>query len=239
MLRSLRFGEADRILHLFTLDQGREGAIAKGARRTRSRFGGRLEPFSHVEIQLHQGRGELATVTGAHLLRSHHRIAGDPYTMAVGHIGLEAMLRLFIDHDPHPQAFHGLVRFLDLLDEPPAEGARREEPTSDPISLGFQLKLLWLAGYLPHLTSCAGCGSTGPVVAFSARAGGVVCASCAHEGLPIAPEAIAAARRLLERPLADSSTFDLPPPAARDVLRVIESLYEFHGGFRMRTLARR
>jgi DNA repair protein RecO (recombination protein O) len=64
VLRSLRFAEADRILHLYTRERGRMGAIAKGARKTRSRFGGRLEPLSHVELVLHEGRGELATVTG-------------------------------------------------------------------------------------------------------------------------------------------------------------------------------
>ena len=65
VLRSIRFGEADRILHLYTADRGRVNAIAKGSRRPRSRFGGRLEPFFRVDLVLHQGRGELATVTGA------------------------------------------------------------------------------------------------------------------------------------------------------------------------------
>src|SRR6476619_6228525 len=88
VLRSLRFAEADRILHLYTADGGRAGAIAKGARKTRSRFGGRLEPLSHVELVLHQGRGELATVTGASLVRAHDRARTDPYRLRVGLIGL-------------------------------------------------------------------------------------------------------------------------------------------------------
>ena len=69
VLRSLRFGEADRVLHLYTLERGRVGAVAKGIRRTKSRFGARLEPLSHAEVMLHQGSGELATVTGASLVR--------------------------------------------------------------------------------------------------------------------------------------------------------------------------
>ena len=64
VLRSIRFGEADCVLHLFTLEKGRVGAIAKGVRKTRSRFGARLEPFSHVELLLHEGRGDLHTVPG-------------------------------------------------------------------------------------------------------------------------------------------------------------------------------
>src|SRR5205085_10691062 len=73
VLRSFRLGEADRVLHLYTLDRGRVGAVAKGIRKTKSRFGARLEPLSHVDVLLHQGSGELHTVTGVELRRSHHR----------------------------------------------------------------------------------------------------------------------------------------------------------------------
>src|SRR3954463_9152005 len=95
VLRSLRFGEADRVLHVYTADRGRVGAVAKGVRRTKSRFGGRLEPLSHVELMLHQGSGELQTVTGVSLVSSHHESREDSYRLAVGLIGAEAMLRLF------------------------------------------------------------------------------------------------------------------------------------------------
>src|SRR5438270_13139421 len=77
VLRSMRFGEADRILHLYTPDRGRVGAIAKGVRRARSRFGGRLEPFFRLNIELHEGRGELLTVTGAHTIDGHAQLRGD------------------------------------------------------------------------------------------------------------------------------------------------------------------
>src|SRR5258706_2196221 len=72
VLRSMRLGEADRVLHLYTLDRGRVGAVAKGIRKTTSRFGARLEPLSHVELMLHQGSSDLLTVTGVELARSHH-----------------------------------------------------------------------------------------------------------------------------------------------------------------------
>src|SRR5206468_4386079 len=93
VLRSIRLGEADRVLHLYTLAHGRVGAIAKGVRKTRSRFGARLEPLSHVELQLHRGGGELQTVTGAHLIRPHNTAREDQYRLGVGLVGLEAMLR--------------------------------------------------------------------------------------------------------------------------------------------------
>src|SRR4029078_3037043 len=71
VLRSFAFGEADPVLHVYSLAGGRVVAVAKGVRRTKSRFGGRLEPFSHVELSIHRGRGELGTETGASLVRAH------------------------------------------------------------------------------------------------------------------------------------------------------------------------
>jgi DNA repair protein RecO (recombination protein O) len=236
VLRSIRFAEADCVLHLYTFGKGRIGAIAKGVRKTRSRFGARLEPLSHVELLLHEGRGDLHTVRGAQLVRSHDRSRTDPYRLAVGHIGLEAVLRLFLEGDENERAFHGLVRFLDLLDETSSELPAR--PALDPLVLGFQLKLLWLSGYLPHITACAACGAEAGLVGFSAAAGGGVCAACEAGAVPIAPDGFEGIRALLERPLSDARAAGLTDRGRRDALRVVESSYEYHGGFRLRTLAR-
>ena len=149
VLRSFAFGEADRVLHVYSLASGRIGAVAKGVRRTKSRFGGRLEPFSHVELSIHRGRGELGTVTGASLVRSHDAIRIDPYRLQVGLVGLEAMLRLYTDEERNDRAFLALTRFLDALDAQAPQPGRR--PALDPLVLSFQLKLLWLEGFLPHL----------------------------------------------------------------------------------------
>ncbi|HEX2044909.1 MAG TPA: DNA repair protein RecO [Gaiellaceae bacterium] len=235
VLRSIRFSEADCVLHLYTLERGRVGAIAKGVRKTRSRFGARLEPLSHVELLLHEGRGELMTVRGAELLRSHDRSRAEAYRLAVGHIGLEAMLRLFVEQDSQPPAFHALTRFLDVLDGVDAELPAR--PALDPLALSFQLKLLWLAGYLPHLAGCAACGEARPLVGFSARAGGAVCRECAASAVPVSEAGFVGIRTLLEHPLAAAHGAGLSPDALRQCLRVIESSYEEHGGFRLRTLA--
>src|ERR687894_105049 len=99
VLRSLRLGEADRVLHLYTRVRGRIGAVAKGIRRTTSRFGARLEPLSHVELLLHQGSGELQTVTGASLVDAHRPAREDPYRLSVALVGAEAMLRLFVEEE--------------------------------------------------------------------------------------------------------------------------------------------
>src|SRR5712692_9929177 len=151
VLRSFRLGEADRVLHLYTLERGRIGAVAKGIRKTKSRFGARLEPLSHVELMLYQGSSELQTVTGVELLRSHHESREQQYRLGVGLLGAEAMLRLFTEQEANPRAFGALTRFLDLLDEAPSAAPAR--PPLDPLALSFQLKLLWLSGYLPHLSS--------------------------------------------------------------------------------------
>ncbi len=234
VLRSFRLGEADRVLHVYTLDRGRVGAVAKGVRRTKSRFGARLEPLSHVDLTLHQGSGELHTVTGADLVRSHREAREHPYRLGVGLIALEAMLRLFSEQEANARAFAAITRFLDLLDE--AEGRAPAAPALDPLVLGFQLKLLWLAGYLPHLGSCAECGSDGHFVGYSPRAGGAVCASCSGGALALSAPGLAAIEALLRRPLAEAASVPLGERAAREVVSVLAAWYEFHGGFRLRTL---
>jgi DNA repair protein RecO (recombination protein O) len=234
VLRSLRFSEADRILHLYTAHRGRLGAIAKGVRKTKSRFGARLEPLSHVELLLHEGTGELQTITGVELIQSHRAAREHPYRLNVGLIGAEAMLRLFGEPEANERAFGALSRFLDLLDDAPAAEGR---PALDPLVLSFQLKLLWLAGYLPHLTSCVECGSGAELVGFSARAGGAVCAGHARDAIRLSPEGLAAIEGLLSTPLADAVGAPLSDRARRDALAVITASYEEHGGFRLRTLS--
>jgi DNA repair protein RecO (recombination protein O) len=234
VLRSFRLGEADRVLHLYTLARGRVGAVAKGIRKTKSRFGARLEPLSRVELMLHEGSGELQTVTGVELLHSHHAAREQRYPLGVGLVGAEAMLRLFTEQEANPRAFQALTRFLELLDELPTRTTR---PALDPLALSFQLKLLWLSGYLPHLTSCANCGGeNAPLVGYSPAAGGAVCAACSADALALSPAGIAGIESLLARPLAEAGDADITDRAARDALAVITSAYEYFGNFRLRTL---
>jgi DNA repair protein RecO (recombination protein O) len=234
VLRSLRFGEADRVLHLYALDRGRIGAIAKGVRKTKSRFGARLEPLSHVELILHRGSGELHTVTGVELVRSHHETREEPYRLGVALVGAEAMLRLFGEPEANARAFEALTRFLDLTDGVAPRGGR---PAHDPLAISFQLKLLWLSGYLPHLESCAECGETEGLVGYSPEAGGAVCRSCANGARRLGASTFAAVDGLLRRPLAEAGDVGVGEREAREALGLVTASYEFHGGFRLRTLS--
>lgn len=234
VLRSFRLGEADRVLHLYTLARGRVGAVAKGIRKTRSRFGGRLEPFSHVELVLYHGRGELETITGASLVRSHDRIRSDPHRLQVGTIGLEAMLRLFVEQESNERAFLALTRFLDALAEAPVPAGER--PALDPLVISFQLKLLWVSGYMPHLGGCVECESPEGLVAFVPSAGGVVCERCDPGGIPLPADSLHGIRTLLHTPIAEAPAAGLDAGARRDALAVVTASYEQHGGFRLRTL---
>src|SRR5262245_28414339 len=100
VLRSIRFGEADRVLHLYSSTEGRVGASAKGARRPRWRFGGRLEPFFRLNLVLYRGRGELATVTSAETVHGHPRLRESAATLDAAARACDAVLRLLDAAEP-------------------------------------------------------------------------------------------------------------------------------------------
>jgi DNA repair protein RecO (recombination protein O) len=178
-------------------------------------------------------------------VRSHRAAREDYYRFSVGMIGAEAMLRLFSEEEANERAFTALTRFLDLLDDHSERASHdtphtADRPALDPLGLAFQLKLLWLAGYLPHVTACAECGAEGePLVGYSTRAGGAVCGPCARstEAIAVAVDGIAGIETFLARPLADAVGLGLSERALRDALHVVTASYEYHGGFRLRTLS--
>jgi DNA repair protein RecO (recombination protein O) len=232
VLRSIRFGEADRILHLYTPHRGRVGAIAKGVRRARSRFGGRLEPFFRLRIELHEGRGELMTVTGAHTLDGHARLRGDARALDAAARACDAVARLFETSEPHPAVFNLLCRALSLLDERAsrADADDRRTATKAP-ALAFRLKLLLAAGLAPQLGSCASCGEREHLVGFSGAAGGVVCKACEAASFPLAQEAHRFMAVALAQPLDDAPAAS--DPALGQVERAISATLEHHAHVRL------
>jgi DNA repair protein RecO (recombination protein O) len=227
VLRSIRYGEADRILHLYTPGKGRIGAIAKGVRRARSRFGARLEPFFHVRMVLHESRGELHTVTGVDTIATHARLRDHAATLDAAARACDAVARLFESSEPHPEVFHLLANELALLSSDRAHASVSN-------ALAFRLKLLLAAGILPQLATCAGCGETEHLRGFSAAAGGVVCGACEAVAFPLGEEGYRFLVAALGRPLADAPSAS--EPALRQAERAIGETAEHHAHVRLRPL---
>ncbi len=229
VLRSLRYGEADRILHLYTPDRGRVSAIAKGVRRARSRFGGRLEPFFHLQLVLYEGRSDLLTVTSAETVAAHPRLREDAAALDGAARACEAVARVYDDGDPHAGVFHLLANELTLLDREPARAGR-------PNALAFRLKLLLAAGFAPQLAACASCGEREHLSGFSGAAGGVVCGACEASAFPLDQEAHDFLVTALARPLAEAP--DASPRALAQSERAILETLEHHGHVRLRAVGR-
>lgn len=228
VLRSIRYGEADRILHLYSVGRGRIGAIAKGSRRSRSRFGGRLEPFFRLKLDLHEGRSDLLTVTGAETVSPYARLREDPDAIAAAARGCDAVSRLFDTGEPHPEVFNLLCTFLSLLDDEPG----RSGPA---LQVALRLKLLLAAGLAPQLRQCARCGASEGISGFSPAAGGVVCTSCEAASFPLDAESHSFLAAALGTPLAG-----LPAPSPKALataMRAVDETAEHHGHVRFRPAA--
>jgi DNA repair protein RecO (recombination protein O) len=229
VLRSLRYGEADRILHFYTPDRGRVSAIAKGVRKTKSRFGGRLEPFFRLNLVLYEGKSELLTVTSAETVAAHPRLREDARALDGAARACEAVARVFDDGDPHAGVYHLLGNQLALLDRDPSRASRAN-------ALAFRLKLLLAAGFAPHLAACASCGEQEHLVGFSGAAGGVVCAACEASAFRLDEEAHEFLVIALGSPLAEAP--DAEPRVLAQAERAILETLEHHGHVRLRPVSR-
>jgi DNA repair protein RecO (recombination protein O) len=227
VLRSIRYGEADRILHLYTPDRGRLSAIAKGARRARSRFGARLEPFFHIRAMLHEGRSELLTVTGVDTIAAHRRLREQAATLDAAARACDAVSRLFETEEPHEAVYNLLANDLSLLTAEPALATHAN-------TLAFRLKLLVAAGLAPALGACASCGSPEHLVGYSPGAGGVVCNACEAAAFALSEEAYGFLVGALGSPLANAP--DGSELTLRQVERAIGDTAEHHAHVRLRPL---
>lgn len=175
VLRTQKLGEADRIVTLLTREHGRVRAVAKGVRRTSSRFGARLEPFSHVDVQLAEAR-TLDVVTQAETLSPYGVRLGADYTAyTAGTVMLETAERLVVeDKEPALQQYLLLIGALRAI----CDVGRPVPQVLD----AFLLRSLAVAGYAPSFDGCARCGLEGPHVAFNPSAGGMLCSGCRLPG---------------------------------------------------------
>ena len=205
VLRSIRYGEADRILDLYTRDAGLVSGIAKGIRRTRSRFGGRLEPLSCVDFMAYGGR-TLDTITQAEVLRSFHGVRENLARFEAAGDMVGSVRALSGGDEADRRIFNLLYNALDALEERDS-GFRAVEAS-------FSLKLTILAGYAPQLDACLGCEKqldsveTGHLY-FAPDLGGLLCPDCRVEvggdAFPVPAGTVEGLRALISRPTRDAT----------------------------------
>jgi DNA repair protein RecO (recombination protein O) len=181
VLRTYKLGESDRIIVLLTEGHGKVRAVAKGVRKTHSKFGGRLEPMSHVRLLLHEGR-ELDIVNQVESVDSLAPLVADLDHMTKGLAVLEAVDQMALEREPN-RMLVGVLRTISINPSPLVVPA-------------FFWKLLTLEGVRPELDHCARCSEPEPFVAFDMDQGGVLCRSC-RSGLPISAAALELMRKIL------------------------------------------
>ncbi|MBI5492460.1 MAG: DNA repair protein RecO [Deltaproteobacteria bacterium] len=185
ILNSFDYGESDRIIAFYTLEHGKIKGIAKGARRSKKRFVGNLEPGSLINLIFFQSGGsELVRVEDVTLVEGFHRLRADIDTLSYGFYLLELTSEMTREGVVLPAVYELLAGMLKMLNDGHGPGV---------VARFFEIRLLSLAGYMPHLSGCVVCkndGTDGPVRKFSSEKGGVVCGRCApglNSLLPISP----------------------------------------------------
>jgi DNA repair protein RecO (recombination protein O) len=220
VLRTQKLGEADRIITLLTREHGRVRAVAKGVRRTSSKFGARLEPFMHVDVQLYTGRS-LDIVTQAETLAPYgERVVADYARYTAGTAMLETAERFTAEEkEPAVQQYLLLVGGLRTL----TAGGHEPGLVLD----AFLLRSLAVAGYAASFADCARCGAEGPHRAFSISGGGAVCPAC-RQGGAVSParETLALLSALLT---GDWDTADASEPRhRRESSGVVAAYLQWH-----------
>jgi DNA repair protein RecO (recombination protein O) len=214
-IRSIRLGEADRIVTFLTPEHGKVRAVAKGVRKTKSKIGARVEPPSHVSLLCWRGR-ELDVVSQAETLDAFRSVREDLDLFGAAVSMLEVADQVALERTPMPELFTLTLGALRTL-----------ERTKSPLVVGsYFFKLLVLEGVGPVTDSCVSCGEPGPLVAFEPSEGGFLCASC-RRGLPVAPEIVSLVNQVLTGGLARVLA-EVSPDLAPGFDRIATAAVEHH-----------
>lgn len=227
VLRTYRLRESDKIVVFMTADHGKVRAVAKGVRKTTSKFGARLEPMSHVSLSLYQGR-ELDIVSQAESVEPLAPMLSSLDRASQGMAALEAVDQLGLEREPNPQLYRMLVGVLRTI-------ARAPAPLNVP---AFYWKLLAAEGLEPQLDSCVRCGESPPdaaLVAFDLNEGGAQCRAC-RTGSSISTAALDIMRDILGGRLTNALALD-ESPATREVAALATRALEHHIERRLRTIS--
>ncbi len=216
VLKTIKLGEADRIITLLTRGNGKVRAVAKGIRKTKSRFGARLEPFTQAHLLIYKGRN-LDTITGVDIIESFDAIRKDYARLTSASALVDVVEKITPDQERSPGTYALLLGGLRAL-------ATEDVTTVVP---AFLIKLLSLSGYHPQLSVCAGCERPQPLSAFSAALGGAVCEDCWHEDRDaqrLGSDRIALLGRLLNAEFGQAAESD----AVVEVTQILRSYAEYH-----------
>ena len=224
VLRTYKLGEADRIVVLLTRGRGKVRAVAKGVRKTKSKFGARLEPTSHVAVQLYEGR-DLDIVTQAESIDQFRAVRADFDRFARASAMLETADQLAQEGEVNPRLYQMLVGALRTLDA-------SDSPLVVP---AFFWKVLALEGFRPEVDVCVQCGDQdGPLVAFDLESGGLLCRTC-RRGQSVSPEAVELLQLILGGRLNEALATP-PTPASHEVDHLATRAVEHHLERRLRSV---
>ncbi len=229
VLRSIKLGEADKIVTGMTQGSGKVRAVAKGIRKTTSRFGARLEPFTHVSLMLYHGRGALDTITQADIIASHRTLRDDLGLFAAGETMLEAVDKVAEEHEKNVRLALLLLAGLRALEPGPADPSAVAE--------SFLLKMLSLSGFHPSLAACAVCAAADPQL-FASGQGGAVCSRCAEPGAgSVSRGALEALQRLAVTEMGEAGARVEPDTRLRKESRaLLYGFAEYHLDRRIKSL---
>jgi DNA repair protein RecO (recombination protein O) len=232
VLRKTKLGETDLILTLLAVDGRQVRAVAKGARKSKSRLGARVEPFSVLDLLLHSGRN-LEIIAEAETVATHDALRADYDRTMAASVVVDVLDKGSMEGQTEPQLFEMALVTLDVMESAPVSAL-------EPLVLAFLLKSLAIHGYRPSLDRCAACGGEpeGPL-AFSVDGGGILCGRCAAQGSSaqaIAPAARDALRSMLRSRMADVPAIEIDPAVARDVRWIVRAYTGFHIPARLRAL---
>jgi DNA repair protein RecO (recombination protein O) len=223
VLRTHKLGEADRIVVLMTEQHGKVRAVAKGVRKGKSKFGGRLEPLSHVALQLYEGRN-LDTIQQAESIDHFREVRSDLERLTAGVAVIEAIDQVSQEREPDARLYQMTVGALRTLEA-------RMAPLLVP---AFLLKVLAHSGVRPELDACVSCGAVESLVAFDPDAGGVLCRMC-RRGITMSSPALDLMRRMLGGDLV--RVLDEPTsPVSHEVEVITTRFYEHHVERRLRAV---
>jgi len=224
VLRTYKSGESDRVCVVWTRHHGKVRVLAKGVRKTSSRMGGSLEPMGHVSVDLVKGRGDLWITKNVTHLERLTNLRSEYARIAAGLAVVEVVDAIPTDEAADEGIFEMLVRVLATLDN--------VDFHPELVASSFFFKLLAYDGSEPVVDHCVNCGSPGPLVAFNAEVGGMLCANC-RSGTAVSPEALHLIRRILGGDLAAVLRHE-PPAGSGEVMALAHEAIEVHFGKRLK-----